>query len=52
MRLARERPDGYVMKPQREGGGHNFFGDELRAALESMTRDQRSAFILMQAAQA
>lgn len=48
MRLARERPDGYVMKPQREGGGHNFFGDELRAALGSMTRDQRSAFILMQ----
>ena len=92
MRLARERPDGYVMKPQREaghsapfpailtmadglphaltmalhtmapltmalrtaalltmqGGGHNFFGDELRAALESMTREQRSAFILMQ----
>ena len=31
-----------------QGGGHNFFGDELRAALESMTREQRSAFILMQ----
>ena len=31
-----------------QGGGHNFFGDELRVALESMTREQRSAFILMQ----
>ena len=51
MRLARERPDDYVMKPQREGGGHNFFGEELRAALESMTREQRSAFILMQVSQ-
>ena len=48
MRLAREKPSEYVMKPQREGGGHNFFGEELRAALESMTREQRSAFILMQ----
>ena len=51
MRLAFERPDDYVMKPQREGGGHNFFGEELCAALESMTREQRSAFILMQVSQ-
>ena len=29
-------------------GGHNFFGDELKSALASLSREQRSAFILMQ----
>ena len=36
------------MKPQREGGGHNFFGAELADALSTLSREQRSAFILMQ----
>lgn len=48
MRLAMERPDDYVMKPQREGGGHNLFGEELVAALQTFSREQRSAYILMQ----
>ncbi len=48
MRLALERPSEYVMKPQREGGGHNFFGSELTDALRTLSREQRSAYILMQ----
>ena len=48
MRRAIEAPDGYVMKPQREGGGHNFFGQELADALKSLSREQRAAFTLMQ----
>jgi glutathione synthetase len=48
MRLARERPSEYVMKPQREGGGYNFFGEELVNALSTLSREQRSAYILMQ----
>ena len=48
MRRAIEAPDGYVMKPQREGGGHNFFGQELADALKSLAREQRAAFTLMQ----
>ena len=48
MRLAKERPSEYVMKPQREGGGHNLFGAELASALSTLSREQRSAFILMQ----
>ena len=36
------------MKPQREGGGHNYFGAELADALGTLSREQRSAFILMQ----
>ena len=31
-----------------QGGGHNFFGDELSAALRTLSREQRSAYILMQ----
>ena len=48
MRLAMEKPSEYVMKPQREGGGHNLFGDELSAALSTLSREQRAAYILMQ----
>ena len=48
MRLAREKPSEYVMKPQREGGGHNYFGDELSTALGSLSRSERASFILMQ----
>ena len=48
MRRAIIDPSGFVMKPQREGGGHNLFGEALRAALKQLTRAQRSAYILMQ----
>eukprot|EP00966_Prymnesium_polylepis_P251193 5807924-Prymnesium_polylepis.1 len=39
---AMARPSDYVMKPQREGGGNNFFGDEMREALRTFSREQRS----------
>jgi len=48
MENAKRFPESFVMKPQREGGGHNLFGDELAAALKSWSRPQRSGFILMQ----
>lgn len=48
MRRARLEPESYVMKPQREGGGHNFFGAELASALGSLSREERSSYILMQ----
>mmetsp|Transcript_5858 Transcript_5858/g.5020 ORF Transcript_5858/g.5020 Transcript_5858/m.5020 type:complete len:110 (+) Transcript_5858:559-888(+) len=31
---AKTNPDKYVLKTQREGGGHNFFGDQVREQLE------------------
>ena len=37
----------FVLKPQREGGGNNFYGKQIEEALTSMTPRQRSAFILM-----
>ncbi len=44
---AKAHPEGYVMKPQREGGGNNFYGKELAKKLNSMTPAQLSAYILM-----
>lgn len=39
-------PEGYVLKPQREGGGNNLYGDALAQRLRG-TKDL-AAFILMQ----
>jgi len=42
------RPDTYVLKPQREGGGNNLYGDEIREYLQKLgNSDERNAFILM-----
>ena len=41
------RPGGYVLKPQREGGGNNLYGDELRAKLVAGGRSL-AQFILME----
>ncbi|KAL1542266.1 Glutathione synthetase [Salvia divinorum] len=46
-----ERPGLYVMKPQREGGGNNIYGDDVRLALQEMQKkgtEEDAAYILMQ----
>ncbi|XP_032897692.1 glutathione synthetase-like isoform X1 [Amblyraja radiata] len=41
-------PESYVLKPQREGGGNNIFGEELRQVLGGIKdKASRSAYILM-----
>lgn len=44
---AKAHPEDYVMKPQREGGGNNFYGEQLAEKLNSMKPAQLSAYILM-----
>ncbi|XP_032456942.1 glutathione synthetase-like [Nasonia vitripennis] len=45
---ALSHPDDFVLKPQREGGANNFFGEDLRSKLESIRHsDERNAWILM-----
>ena len=44
--LALAEPSAYVLKPQREGGGNNLYGDEMVARLRQ--RAGLGAFILMQ----
>lgn len=47
--MAMDRPSHFVLKPQREGGGNNVYGDEVRTALAAMKdSSERSAWILME----
>ncbi|GAB2277515.1 Glutathione synthetase [Dionaea muscipula] len=51
VRDAIERPEVYVMKPQREGGGNNIYGDDVRETLlkfHGETTEEDAAYILMQ----
>lgn len=44
LRLVREDPTKYVMKPQREGGSHNIYKEDILPALEAMEkRDKERA---------
>lgn len=42
------RPENYVLKPQREGGGNNIYNENVRTALITMTPEELSAYILME----
>ncbi|KAG0724060.1 Glutathione synthetase [Chionoecetes opilio] len=48
VQMAVENPERFVLKPQREGGGNNVYGEEIRTVLEKI-RDskEREAYILM-----
>ncbi|KAF4681407.1 hypothetical protein FOZ60_012123 [Perkinsus olseni] len=41
-------PTAWVLKPQREGGGHNMYGDELVDALTTSSNDELKQFVLME----
>jgi glutathione synthase len=40
-------PGKYVLKPQREGGGNNFYGDDISTQLQKLSLNERNAYILM-----
>lgn len=40
-------PEDYVLKPQREGGGNNYYGKDLYDILSKSSPKQRAAYILM-----
>jgi glutathione synthase len=40
MEDAVQNPDMYVLKPQREGGGNNFYGADLKSRVLSLLQDQ------------
>lgn len=41
-------PDGYVMKPQREGGGNNLYNEDLVAALTTYSAEDLAGYIIME----
>lgn len=46
--LAVENPYKYVLKPQREGGGNNFYDEDVRKVLNRIRQShERTAYILM-----
>jgi len=40
--------DGYVLKPQREGGGNNTYGIDILEALNKKSHEELKSFVLMQ----
>ena len=45
---ALKNPERYVLKPQREGGGNNVYGQDIVPFLKNLKNDQeRNAYILM-----
>jgi glutathione synthetase len=49
VQLAIDNPERFVLKPQREGGGNNVYGLEVRDAVKKMKNSQeRTAWILME----
>lgn len=45
--LALKNSEDLVMKPQREGGGNNIYGEDILAELKRLSPTERNAFILM-----
>eukprot|EP00929_Paragymnodinium_shiwhaense_P060622 TRINITY_DN30266_c0_g2_i1.p1 TRINITY_DN30266_c0_g2~~TRINITY_DN30266_c0_g2_i1.p1 ORF type:complete len:513 (+),score=86.67 TRINITY_DN30266_c0_g2_i1:113-1651(+) len=48
VRQAQAAPAKYVMKPQREGGGNNIYGEDIASTLSKLSLQERGAYILMQ----
>ena len=46
--IARKYPGQFVLKPQREGGGNNYFDQEMATFLSSSDKISRSPFIVME----
>lgn len=48
VKRALEDPMKFVLKPQREGGGNNIYGEKVAESLRSMSVENRRGFILME----
>ncbi|XP_053309196.1 glutathione synthetase [Spea bombifrons] len=48
VKIALSDPEQFVLKPQREGGGNNIYGEEIREVLEKVKDSvERTSYILM-----
>lgn len=49
IQMALDDPDRFVLKPQREGGGHNIYGADITETLKAIgSSHEREAYILME----
>lgn len=42
------KPEQFVLKPQREGGGFNLYGEDIRQCLTTIQPEERNVYILME----
>lgn len=47
--LALAEPENWVLKPSREGGGNNYFGQQMVEHLNKLSKREAEAFIIMEA---
>lgn len=47
-RLARDSPQRFVLKPQREGGGNNIYRTDIPAHLDGLAPGEQNGYILME----
>ena len=45
---ASRNPEKYVLKPQREGGGNNYFGRDITKIMAEMQPEEKHAYVLME----
>ena len=45
-------PEKYVLKPQREGGGNNYFGSDILKLIPTIKKEEQKAYIMMEKIQA
>ena len=45
---ASRNPEKYVLKPQREGGGNNYFGRDITKKMMEMDLEEKDAYVLME----
>ena len=43
-----QNPESLILKPQREGGGHNIFGADIKEVLENLKPSEDHAYVLME----
>ena len=43
-----KNPQDYVLKPLKEGGGHNFFDDDIKLMLSTFSQEELAHFLLME----
>lgn len=48
LELAKNHPQDYVLKPQREGGGNNYFDTEMLTVIQKFSAQELQAYILME----
>ena len=50
--LLSKNANNYVLKPQREGGGNNYFGTDILKLIPTIKKDEQKAYIMMEKIQA